>query len=91
MLTYKQAENLMVTLGLPGIVLLVAAFIIKNVWAAGVGVVLCLLSAAAWRIFGRCPHCGKFVGFRDDGKVCRKCGGSLTDIPEELLKRRGKR
>ena len=48
----------------------------QNRFIALCGIVVAFLGAIFWIVFGRCPHCGKYLG-RGNEKYCPSCGGKI--------------
>ena len=55
---------------------LVLCLITGNRWLMRFAIIMGFLGAGSWRLLGRCPTCGKFLG-RSDGKYCPHCGAKL--------------
>ena len=43
------------------------------------GIATAVIGMAVYLIFGRCPHCGKYLGWNSSSKCCPHCGEKIED------------
>lgn len=66
------------------VILMIAAILLcsgtgKLLWGY-IGIGLAFAGGIFWIIFGRCPHCGSYLGRHGDvGKYCPHCGERIRD------------
>ena len=74
----KKAETLLEVLGGVMIVLFLLCSCTGKGLYGYLGIIAAFAALIEWVLFGRCPHCGKYLG-RSMGKYCPHCGGDLEE------------
>ena len=72
----RTAKNILALFGLLAVILICLGSFMQSRILCFVGIIVAFIATIFWIVFGRCPHCGKYLG-RGNEKYCPGCGGKI--------------